>query len=147
MAYVCTENQARCCASMGQKLWKALGQLSPSSEQSTAVLACGTAPWAQMGHREERVPAAAAGCCAAAAGSSHCVGASWHLLQTLSRAGAVSSETSYGSKEMGITVGSALRRAELWALRSNSKALFYACSNTLLPQDEGSVMFTAYISA
>lgn len=57
------------------------------------------------------------------------------------------SETSYGSKEMGITMGSAFRRAELWALRLNSKALFYACSNTLLLQDEGSMMFTAYLSA
>lgn len=112
LAYVCTENQASSCASIGQKLWKALGQLSPSSEhcQSTAVLACGTAPWAQMGSRKESIQAAASGCCAAAAGSSHCVGASLAL--------ATSPFMSWGSgqlrnKEIGITMGSALRRTEL----------------------------------
>jgi len=54
------------------------------------------------------------------------------------------SKTNYGSKQISIIVGSAgLRRAAFQALRLNSKALFYAYSNTLLNlllQDEGSLM-------
>lgn len=60
------------------------------------------------------------------------------------------SETSYGSKQTSIIMGSAaLRRAAFWALRLNSKALFYAYSHTLLNlllQDEGSLTLLPILS-